>query len=335
LEGVVGLTAWVRRSVLVTGAGGFIGSWLTRRLADEGAHVVALLADLDPRSEFVRSELGARVTVVHGVLEDPDVVARAVVGHEIDTVFHLGAQTIVGAAFRDPVGTFEANIRGTYLLLDACRQAGTRPRVIVASSDKAYGEVGDLPYSESTPLHGVQPYEVSKSCTDLLAQSYAATYGLPVAVARCGNVYGGGDLNWSRIVPGTIRSLVDGDTPLIRSDGTFVRDYLHVDDVVDAYLALAAWLDAGAPGAADPDCGIAFNFSDESPRTVLEMYDAVCDAFGRRVEPTVLGEAAGEIHDQFLDSSRARDVLGWKATVDLAAGLESASAWYRQLLGVR
>jgi CDP-glucose 4,6-dehydratase len=250
-------------------------------------------------------------------------------------VFHLGAQTLVGVAHRDPIGTFEANIRGTYLLLDACRRVGTVSRVVVASSDKAYGEVGDLPYSESTPLHGTQPYEVSKSCTDLLAQSYAATYGLPVAIARCGNVYGGGDLNWSRIVPGALRWLINGDTPVIRSDGTFVRDYLHVDDVVDAYLALAGWLDAGAAGTRGVTDQIAFNFSDEAPRTVLEMYDAVCEAFGARVEPTILGEGKGEIHDQYLDSSRARDELGWKTSVDLATGLPRAVEWYRQLLDVR
>lgn len=340
MEGVVGLTGqgqiwngqiWNGRSVLVTGAGGFIGSWLTQRLVDEGADVVVLLADLDARSQFARAGLGERVTVVHGLLEGPDVVRRALGAHEVDTVFHLGAQTLVGVAHSDPLGTFEANVRGTYLLLDACRLAGVE-RVVVASSDKAYGEVGDLPYSESTPLHGTQPYEVSKSCTDLLAQSYAATYGLPVAIARCGNVYGGGDLNWSRIVPGAIRWLLEGDTPVIRSDGTFVRDYLHVDDVVDAYLALASWIDAGARGERAPTDEIGFNFSDEAPRTVLEMYDAVCEAFGARVEPTILGEGAGEIHDQYLDSSRARDELGWKTSVDLSTGLDRALDWYRALL---
>jgi CDP-glucose 4,6-dehydratase len=333
VEGVVGLT-WQGRSVFVTGAGGFIGSWLTKRLVDEGASVVALLADLDARSEFARAELAKRVTVVHGVLEEPGVVRRALGAHEVDSVFHLGAQTLVGVAHRDPVGTFEANVRGTYLLLDACREAAVS-RVVVASSDKAYGEVGDLPYAESTPLHGTQPYEVSKSCTDLLGQSYAATYGQPVAIARCGNVYGGGDLNWRRIVPGALRWLINGETPVIRSDGTFVRDYLHVDDVVDAYLALAGWLDAGAAGTRDATDQIAFNFSDEAPRTVLEMYDAVCDAFGARVEPTILGEGKGEIHDQYLDSSRARDELGWKTSVDLATGLGRAVDWYRQLLAVR
>jgi CDP-glucose 4,6-dehydratase len=325
VEGVGGLT-WQDRSVLVTGATGFIGSWLCQRLVDDGASVVALVAEVDPRSQFARGALRDRVTVVPGVLEEPGAVARAVVGQEVDTVFHLGAQTIVGAAHVDPIGTFEANIRGTYLLLEACRQAEV-PRVLVASSDKAYGPSPALPYLESTALHGVQPYEVSKSCTDLLAQSYAATYGLRVAVARCGNVYGGGDLNWSRIVPGTFRSLLRGETPVIRSDGTFVRDYLHVDDVVDAYLALAGWVESGDPGD-----GIAFNFSDESPRTVMEMYRAVTASLDLDVEPNVLGGAAAEIHDQYLDSGRAREVLGWKARVDLAEGMARAADWYRRLL---
>jgi CDP-glucose 4,6-dehydratase len=329
---VVGLS-WSGRSVLVTGGAGFIGSWLSRRLVDEGADVVVLAPDLDPRSELVRGGTASRATIVPGVLEDPDAVVRAVVGHEVDTVFHLGAQTIVGAAQRDPVGTFEANIRGTYLLLDACRRTdGLVERIVVASSDKAYGTVGHLPYTEETPLDGRAPYEVSKSCTDLIARSYAESFGLPVAVARCGNVYGGGDLNWSRIVPGTARSLVRGERPVLRSDGTFVRDYLHVDDVVDAYLALAQWLDDGAAGTTD---GIGFNFSDESPRTVLEIYAAVCTAFGGPVEPEILDRARGEIHDQFLDASRAHEVLDWKARVSLDEGMAVTADWYRSLLGER
>jgi CDP-glucose 4,6-dehydratase len=328
---VVGLT-WTDRSVLVTGAGGFIGSWLTRRLVEAGADVVALAPDLDPRSELVRSGTVGRVTIAPGVLEDPDAVARVVVGREVDTVFHLGAQTIVGAAYRDPVTTFEANVRGTYLLLDACRAAqGAVERVVVASSDKAYGTVGALPYTERTPLDGRGPYDVSKTATDLLAQSYAATYDLPVAIARCGNVYGGGDLNWSRIVPGTIRAIVRGEQPVLRSDGTFVRDYLHVDDVVESYLALAAWLDTTRAGT-DAGEGIAFNFSAEAPLTVMDIYDAVCDACGGPVEPLVLGTAAHEIHDQYLDSSRAQAELGWKTAVELSDGLPRTVDWYRALL---
>jgi CDP-glucose 4,6-dehydratase len=313
--------------VLVTGASGFIGSWLTRRLVEDGAHVVALYDALDPRSELARSGITQQCEVVEGLLQDPAAIDTAFARKEIDTVFHLGAQTIVGAARENPVATFEANVRGTYLLLDACRTARSCPaRVVVASSDKAYGTHEVLPYAEGAPLAGREPYEVSKSCTDLLAQAYAHSYGLPVAVARCGNVYGGGDLNWSRIVPGTIRALLAGDRPVIRSDGTFVRDYLHVDDVVDAYLALADGIDRGQAGEA---C----NFSDESPRTVLQIYDAVCDAVGTRVEPDIRGDATGEIHDQYLDAGRARERLGWKAKVDLADGLARTVPWSRALLG--
>lgn len=330
MEGVVGLT-WTDRSVLVTGATGLVGSWLCKHLVDEGASVVALVADLDPRSELVRSGAIKQVRVVPGVLQDPDAVARVVIGQDVDTVFHLGAQTIVGTAHRDPVATFEANIRGTYLLLDACRRSGGRVgRVVVASSDKAYGTSDVLPYQESTPLHGVQPYEVSKSCTDLLAQSYAATYDLPVAIARCGNIYGGGDLNWSRIVPGTLRSLVRGTTPVIRSDGTLVRDYLHVLDVVAAYLALAGWLDTPAASRAPGE--MAFNFSNEEPRSVLEIYASVCEAYGASVTPEVLGQASDEIPAQHLDAARARSVLGWKSSVSLAEGLAEAAGWYRTLV---
>jgi CDP-glucose 4,6-dehydratase len=323
---------WQGRTVLVTGATGLVGSWLTSRLVDGGARVVALVAETPPDSEFARARLAERVTVVPGLLEDPRSVDRAVIALGVDTVFHLGAQAIVGIARRDPLGTFEANIRGTYLLLDACRRSGGAvQRVVVASSDKSYGEAAELPYLETMPLQGRQPYEVSKSCTDLLAQCYATTYGLPVALARCGNIYGGGDLNWSRIVPGTIRSLLRGEVPLIRSDGSLVRDYLHVDDVVDAYLSLADWLDREPGAAADP-AGIAFNFSDEDPRTVLEIYEAVCDAFGTKVEPRILGEASDEIPAQYLDATRARQVLGWKGGVGLADGLERTLGWYRSLL---
>jgi CDP-glucose 4,6-dehydratase len=334
VEGVVGLT-WADRSVLVTGAGGFIGSWLTQRLVEAGAEVVALVPELDPRSQFVRGGASERVTVVPGVLEDADAVERVTIGHGVDTVFHLGAQTLVGPAHRDPVATFEANIRGTYLLLDACRRAtDVVRRVVVASSDKAYGTARALPYTEATRLEGRAPYEVSKTATDLLAQSYAGTYELPVAIARCGNVYGGGDLNWSRIVPGTIRSLVQGEQPVLRSDGTFVRDYLHVDDVVDAYLVLADWLD-GIDAPADDLGGVAFNFSAEAPLTVTEIYRAVCEAYGGYVEPAVLDEAVGEIHDQYLDASRAHTELGWKAEVELAAGTARTVEWYRTLLAER
>jgi CDP-glucose 4,6-dehydratase len=323
---------WSGERVFVTGATGIVGSWLVRRLLEKGAYVVTLVRDYDPQTELIRSGDINRVSVVSGSLEEYGAIERAINEHEVGTVIHLGAQTIVGTALRNPLPTFESNIRGSYNLLEACRvHRSLVQRVVVASSDKAYGDSDVLPYTESMPLNARHPYDVSKSCTDLLAMTYAHTYGLNAAIARCGNIYGGGDLNWSRIVPGTIRSLLRGETPVIRSDGTFVRDYLHVDDVVDAYLALAAWLDT-TDGTPDD---IAFNFSDGSPRTVLEMYDAVTAGLGAQVEPQILGEAGTEIHDQHLDASLAQATLGWKVQVDLADGMARTCEWYRRLLSER
>jgi CDP-glucose 4,6-dehydratase len=319
---------WSTSRVLVTGATGMVGAWLTRRLVDEGAYVVALIRDADPQSELLRSGTVNRVSVVNGCLEDYRSLERAVNEHDVDTVFHLGAQTIVGTAQRSPMQTLEANVQGTWHLLEACRvHPDLVKRVVVASSDKAYGEQPVLPYVEDMPLAGRAPYEVSKSCTDLITQSYALTYGVPAAIARCGNIYGGGDLNWSRIVPGTIRSLLFGEQPVIRSDGTFLRDYLFVDDVVDAYLRLAEALAAGDAEVV----GQGFNFSDESPLSVMDIYRAVCEAVGTHVEPKVLNQAAGEIKDQYLLAAKAREVLGWKARFDLPTGLGQTVAWYRAL----
>lgn len=314
--------------MLVTGATGMVGSWLTRRLLDEGATVVALVIDDDPQSELLRSGTIEECTVVSGRLEDYPTVERAVNGQEVDTVVHLGAQTIVGTAQRAPKATFETNVAGTWNVLEACRvHRELVQRVVVASSDKAYGEQDQLPYTEDMSLDARHPYEMSKAATDLVAQSYAHTYELPITIARCGNIYGGGDLNWSRIVPGTIRWLIRGEQPIIRSDGKFLRDYLHVDDAVDAYLTLA-------DRAAEPAvAGEAFNVSDESPRTVIEIYDAVCKAVGAgEIEPRVLDAAVGEIRDQYLDAGKARRVLGWKASVSLDDGLARTVDWYRRLL---
>lgn len=322
------MSFWADKRVLVTGATGLVGSWLTSALLDAGSHVVALICDVNPHSELVRSGTLARTVTVHGRLEDRSLVERAVNEHEIDTIFHLGAQTLVGTARRAPVPTFESNIQGTWNVLEAARVCqGLVQRVVVASSDKAYGEQPLLPYTEDMPLTGRAPYDVSKSCTDLLSQSYHATYGLPVSIARCGNIYGGGDLNWSRIVPGTIRALLRGERPVIRSDGTLVRDYLYVDDVINAYLLLGEALGAG--GVA----GQAFNFSYEAPLSVLEMYRAICEAMGAEVEPAVLGQAGGEIQNQHLSAAKARSALGWKTQSDLEQGLARTVAWYANLLG--
>ena len=319
---------WTGRRVLITGATGLVGSWLTRWLVEAGSHVVTLIADWDPQSELIRSGTINGTNVVNGRLEDADAVERAVNGHEVDSVFHLGAQTIVGTAHRAPRQTFESNVQGTWNVLEACRiMGGLVERIVVASSDKAYGAQSVLPYTEDTPLTGRAPYEVSKSCTDLISTSYAETYGLPVLIARCGNIYGGGDLNWSRIVPGTFRCLVRGEQLVIRSDGTYLRDYLHVDDVVAAYLHLAEFADR-------PDLrGQGFNFSDETPLSVMEIYRACCTAAGKQdVEPKILDEAVSEIRDQYLDASKARDILGWQASVDLASGLNRTYCWYSDAL---
>ena len=309
----------------MTGATGLVGSWLVRRLVDEAAFVVALIRDWDPHSELIRSGTVHRCSVISGRLEDDGTVERAIAEHEIDTVFHLGAQTIVGTALRSPVATFDANIRGTYLLLDACRShRDLVKRVCVASSDKAYGESEVLPYVEDMPLNGRHPYDVSKSCTDLLALAYAETYGLPVAIARCGNIYGGGDLNWSRIVPGTIRSVLEGKPPVLRSDGTLVRDYLFVEDVVDAYLCLADGADREGVR------GEGFNFSPGQRMNVLQITQALLSTLGRQdLQPVILNNARAEIHDQVLDSTKAKERLLWSSRFPLAEGLRRTATWYR------
>lgn len=322
---------WAERRVFVTGATGLVGSWLVRELVGRGAYVVILVRDWDPQSELIRSGTIHRTHVVHGQLEDYATLERAINEHEVDTVFHLGAQTIVGTALRSPLSTFESNIRGTYNLLEACRvHAKLVQRIVVASSDKAYGEVATLPYTEEMPLLGHHPYDVSKACADLLVHAYFRTYGLPVVVARCGNIYGGGDLNWSRIVPGTIRSLYYGQRPIIRSDGRYTRDYLYVMDAVHAYLALAEAV--GRAGVA----GEAFNFAPERPRTVLEVVDALRQLMGRMdLEPIILNQAEAEIRDQYLSSEKARSVLGWSPRYTFEAGLKATIEWYSAFFGGR
>lgn len=319
--------SWNESTVLVTGATGMVGSWLVRELLARDARVVALVHDADPQSELFRSGDALRVNVVNGALEQPGCVERAINEHEVDTVFHLGAQTIVDTALRSPVPTFEANLRGSYHLLDACRyHSEIVKRVVIASSDKAYGEHEVLPYTEDMPLLARHPYDVSKSCTDMIAQCYFHSYAVPVAIARCGNIYGGGDLNWSRVVPGTIRSVLTGQAPIIRSDGTFVRDYLHVSDTVSAYMALAE-------NIARPEvAGHAFNFSAETPLSVLEVVEQIQMLAGTAFEPNIRNQAQREIRSQHLSAARARLVLGWKVQFDLASGLAATLPWYRDFL---
>ena len=314
--------------VLVTGATGLIGSALVHALLDGGAEVHAFVfAEPERDSALLRSGDIKRVTPHVGRLEEAGSVQAAVRASRPEVVFHLGAQPLVELAREDPAYTFAVNVGGTWTLLEALRHHDPLPRAVaVASSDKAYGASDKLPYVETDPLDGTEPYEASKTMTDVLARTYAKAYGLPTRVARCGNIYGPGDWNWSRIVPGTIRSLLQGERPVLRSDGTPVRDYINVDDVVRAYLALAS---------ADVAAGEAFNFSSGEKRSVREVVDAVAGAVGTSLEPIVLGTAKGEIDEQWLDSSKAKRVLGWSATRRMAESLPGAVAWYRELLGIR
>lgn len=303
---------------------------MTAELLAQGARVVGLVRDVVPHSELVRSGNVEKITAVYGDLCDYEKMERILAEHEIDTIFHLAAQTIVGIANRAPLSTFEANIRGTYILLEAARRNPTVQRILVASSDKAYGDQPDLPYQEDAPMQGRHPYDVSKSCADLIARAYAHTYGLPVVVTRCANLYGGGDLNWSRIIPGTIRSVLRGEPPIIRSDGLFKRDYMYVKDAVLGYMLAATQLHR-------PEIhGQAFNFGLEAPITALEMVNQIITHAGRPdLEPKILNEAKNEIEEQYLASTKARDLLGWESRYTLDEGLPETIAWYEAFLGVQ
>jgi CDP-glucose 4,6-dehydratase len=295
---------WLDRPTLITGATGLVGGWLVRRLLDLRADVVCLVRDWVPQSELVRSGLIKQVKIARGDVTDQELLERTLGEYEIDTVFHLAAQTIVNIANRNPVSTFRSNIGGTWAMLEAARRSPHVKQVVLASSDKAYGDQGQLPYDEEMPLQGRHPYDVSKSCADLIAQAYAATYGLPVVVTRCGNFYGGGDLNWNRIVPGTVRSILRGQRPVIRSDGNYIRDYFYVEDGAAAYLLLAEKL------AATPDLrGQAFNFANERPVAVSELVQRILELTGSRVAPDVRNEASNEIRCQYLSATKARTVL--------------------------
>lgn len=319
---------WQNRRVLVTGASGLVGTWLVRSLLAKGSDVVAMVHNPDPQSEFFRSDDYKHTSLVHGELEDILFLERTINKYEIESVFHLAAQPIVGVAHRAPLQTFEANIRGTYNLLEVCRQHHDLvKRIVVASSDKAYGTQPVLPYTEEMSLAGRYPYEVSKSCSDMIAQSYFHAYGVPVAIARCGNIYGGGDLNWSRIVPDTVRSCLQGVPVVIRSDGTFLRDYVYVKDVTNAYMSLGEHLED------EHVKGYGFNFGPERPVSVLELVKNIQKLIGcEHLEPVILNNAQGEIHSQYLDSTKAREILGWKPQYSLDAGLTETIEWYRNYL---
>ncbi|MGP0097262.1 MAG: GDP-mannose 4,6-dehydratase [Terriglobales bacterium] len=318
---------WRDRSVFVTGATGLLGSWLVQQLLDAGANVVGLIRDWVPQSELVRSRSIERVNVVRGDIIDRHLLERTLGEYEVEVVFHLAAQTIVGIANRNPVSTFSTNIEGTWNVLEACRRSPRVLSIVVASSDKAYGDQPQLPYNETMPLQGRHPYDVSKSCADLIAQTYAASYNLPVAITRCGNFYGGGDLNWNRVVPGTIRSILRGEGPVVRSDGNFVRDYFYIEDGASAYMLLAERLASYAAIR-----GQAFNFSNESQVSVLEMVDLILRKMNSTLQPVVLNQASNEIRHQFLSAERARTMLNWQPQFTLDSGLDRTLAWYRDFL---
>lgn len=324
---------WKNKNVFITGCTGLVGSWLTKFLIDEGANVVGLVRDRVPKSILWSSSeefnyINKKLTVVNGCLEDYFILERTINEYEIEVVFHLAAQTIVGIANRNPLSTFESNIRGTYNLLEACRRNEKLIKaIIIASSDKAYGEQKKLPYSEETSLQGTHPYDVSKSCADLIAHAYFVSYQLPVCVTRCGNFYGPGDLNFNRIIPQTIRHVLNNERPIIRSDGKFVRDYFYVKDGAIAYKFLAEKM-------YELDIkGKAFNFSTEKPLTVVELVNEILGMMGKKdLKPIIQNEAINEIKEQYLSAQKAKNILGWKPEYALEKSLKETIYWYKAFL---
>ncbi len=319
-----GISFWNGKNVFLTGCTGFLGSYMAKELVGQAANVTGLVRDGVPRSNLYMGEACQKINMVYGELENEALLERVLGEYEIDTIFHVGAQAIVGVANRNPLATFETNIRGTWNVLEAARRSPLIRRIVVASSDKAYGDQEQLPYDESMPLVGRHPYDVSKSCTDLIAQAYHKTYGLPVCITRCGNLFGGGDLNFNRIIPQTIRSVMKGEAPVIRSDGTFIRDYFYVEDAVKAYLLLAEKMnEQGLDGQA-------FNFSNEIQITVLELVKKILALMESDLVPVVLNQGSNEIRHQYLSAEKARRMLGWKPSYTLEEGLIRTIAWYRQ-----
>jgi CDP-glucose 4,6-dehydratase len=318
------LSFWKNKNVFVTGCTGLLGSYLVKELIEQGANVTGLVRDHVPQSNLYQGEHVKKMNIVQGALEDLPVIERALGEYEIDTVFHLAAQAIVGVANRNPVSTFEANILGTWNILEACRKHPLIKRVIVASSDKAYGDQENLPYDEDMPLQGKHPYDVSKSCADLISHTYFHTYGLPVCITRCGNLYGGGDLNFNRIIPQTIQLVLNGEAPEIRSDGTFVRDYFYIEDAVQAYLLLAEKMEELNLA------GEAFNFSNEIQLTVLELVEKILKKMNSNLKPKVLNQGSNEIKHQYLSAEKARKLLNWTPAYTIDEGLEKTIGWYTE-----
>ena len=318
---------WQDKRVFITGAAGLLGSWLTAELIKQGADIVGLIRDQVAQSPLVRTGDINRINIVNGDICDYALMERVIAEYEVDTIFHLAAQTQVGIANRAPISTFETNIKGTWVVLEAARHNPTIQRVLVASSDKAYGDQNDLPYREDAPMQGLHPYDVSKSCADLIARTYANTYDLPVAVTRFANLYGGGDLNWNRLIPGTMRSALRGECPIVRSDGTFKRDYIYVRDAVRGYMMLAEQLH-------QPHVqGEAFNFGIDRPISVLEVINSIIALSDYPdLKPIILDEVKHEIQDQYLSSEKIRQALGWEPQYTLESGLKETMAWYRSFL---
>jgi CDP-glucose 4,6-dehydratase len=314
---------WKNKNVLITGCSGFLGSYLAKLLIDSGANVTGLIRDFTPKSNLFRNK-DLKINLVSGSLEDIDVLDRTIGEYEIDTVFHIAAQAIVGIANRNPISTFNSNIMGTWNLLEACRRTPLVKNIIIASSDKAYGDQEILPYSENMPLQGSHPYDVSKSCADLIAQTYYKTYGLPVCITRCGNLFGGGDLNFNRIVPQTIESIINNEAPIIRSDGTFIRDYIYVEDAALAYILLAEKMDELNIH------GEAFNFSNEVRLTVLDLVNMILKQMDSELKPIILNQGSHEIRNQYLSAKKAREILGWEPKYNTEQGLIKTIEWYRE-----
>ncbi|MCL4378882.1 MAG: GDP-mannose 4,6-dehydratase [Actinobacteria bacterium] len=320
---------WKNKNVFITGATGFLGSWLTEYLFKSGANVAALIRDWIPESDLINKGFTNKINVIRGNVEDYFLIERILNEYEIHTVFHLAAQTIVSIANNNPISTFETNIKGTWNILEACRRNKKIKKIIIASSDKAYGDQIQLPYDESFPLIGRHPYDVSKSCADLICKAYFETYALPVCITRCGNFYGGGDLNFNRIIPGTIRSILNNEPPVIRSDGSFIRDYFYIEDGMLAYILLAEKMD-------NPKLyGEAFNFSNEIQITVLELVDKILELMGSKLKPVILNEAGNEIKHQYLSAKKAREVLGWKPKFDLESGLKKTIDYYKNFFAIK
>jgi len=315
---------WQDRPTLVTGATGLVGSWLIKHLLKVKADITCIIRDWIPQSELVQSNQIDRIKVVRGDVIDQPLLERALGEFEIDTVIHLAAQTIVTIANRNPISTFETNVGGTWRLLEACRRSPRVNQIIIASSDKAYGDQEVLPYDETTPLQGQHPYDVSKSCADLIANTYAKTYDLPVVITRCGNFYGGGDLNWNRIIPGTIRSVIRGERPIIRSDGKYIRDYFYVEDGALAYMTVAEKLNEKSELL-----GEAFNFSNELQITVLELVNKILKIMGSKLKPEIRNNASNEIRNQYLNAGKAKTLLNWKPNYTLDEGLQKTIKWYK------